>query len=64
MADVGPRASRVTIALSPTVDGEITCIICGRPDVEFEFASRAQGRRSFHGIHAECAKSTGKVEEL
>jgi hypothetical protein len=56
------RAARLTILLAPTDDREITCCACGHVDCEFEFSSRAAGRRSFIGIHADCADKTGALE--
>jgi hypothetical protein len=63
-AEAEARKPRLIITLSATDDREITCVACGRAEVEFEFMSRARGGRSYLGIHARCAALTGRTENV
>lgn len=53
----GPTEITITIRPQPSSDPELTCAICGYAAVTHEFTTRAQGRRSVHGIHDTCAKA-------
>ena len=63
MADVREklRPMALVMTLTPTDDRELTCIVCYRGNVEYEFQTRVGGSRSAHGIHRTCAESAQKL---
>ena len=60
-----PKTSTKILAmpLRPSSDTCITCIVCLRDHCDFEFTSRTPGTRQVQGMHLECAKTIGAVDD-
>jgi hypothetical protein len=60
--DLGPQT--LTLKLTRDHDPKLTCVLCWREHVDYSFETRVCGRRSWHGIHLECARESGLVEPI
>jgi hypothetical protein len=49
----------ITVKLRPVCDPNLTCVVCGRPDVDEEFETRVgqsfKAWHGWHGVHRACA---------
>jgi hypothetical protein len=62
MADPLPETMSLTIHLDRSHDAYLTCLVCNREGVDYEFTFRTgRGSRVTTGIHYDCAKLVGKA---
>ena len=57
------RAQTLLIELAVSNDDLLTCVVCSRDNVDYEFETRLPGRRMGIGLHHDCAERTGVLSE-